>query len=53
MLLQATSIEEKFRLRFFPTLKLHTSENCSSPIENTLKTEISNKQWLSLLDSRC
>lgn len=38
IVLQATSIDEKFKFKFFPTLKLHTSENSFSPIEKTLKT---------------
>lgn len=35
---QATSLHEKFRFRFFPTLRLQFSTNSSSSMENTLKT---------------
>lgn len=39
IVLQATSMDEKFKFKFFPTLKLQTSEKSFSPIENTLNTE--------------
>lgn len=35
---QATSLHEKLRFKFFPTLRLQFSTNSSSSIENTLNT---------------
>ena len=35
---QATSLHEKFRFKFFPTLRLQFSTNSSSSMENTLNT---------------
>lgn len=37
--LHATSLQEKFKFKFFPTLRLTISTNSSSSMENTLKTE--------------
>ena len=35
---QATSLHEKFRFKFFPTLRLQFSTNSSSSMANTLNT---------------
>lgn len=36
---QATSLQEKFRFRFFPTRRLQASSNLSSSNVNILKTD--------------
>lgn len=46
MRFQATSLQEKFKFKFFPTRKLQASSNLSSNNVNILKTVIQNNKLL-------